>query len=157
MSTTIVTVRDHLQGLSTTLVYTQEHKAPVHTAFKALDPLLMHLQHRTEFRGCLRLSDLDAIRFRILIGMHLSMMADLTAAQRMDERNVTMRSLDWLLVGYLHFLEGVTASKIAALTLTRISEEHVLYDSTLHAEGMVTKAEPPKNPGLRVVVDNETL
>lgn len=155
MSTTVVTIRDHLQGLSTSLVYSQQHKGPVRDAYAALDPLLLQLQHREEFRGCLRLADLTPLHYRILIGLHLSMMADLTAAQRMDAANITMRSLDWILIGYLHCLEKVAFCKITALVLTRISEQHVLYDATTHAEGVVRNTEPPKGPGLRVIVNND--
>lgn len=156
MSTSVVVIRDHLQGLTTTLMYSPEQKEVIERFWKKPDPLLLSLQHQAVFCGRVRLCDLEPYHFRVLLALHLMLLNDVSADQRLDPTHTTMRSLDYILIGLIHCLESRTQGEVTSLTVNRVGEENVLYDVILSLEPMVMPGPGPKpKSGLRVVLDND--
>lgn len=152
MSPSVVILKDHLQGATTTLVIDEERKRPVQARWSLEDPLLTRLQGQPVFSGRTKLSELDPYHYRVLLALHLTALADLPAESREDPRNPTVRSYQWLLTGLILALEDRTQGSVSVLTVNRVSETAVMYDVSLSLEEFVFPH--PKANGLRIVVDN---
>jgi hypothetical protein len=154
MASSVIIIRDHVQGHATNLTYTADHKAAIEQVWKKPDGLLLSLQHQAAFCGRARYCDLDPYHFRVLLALHLMMLADVSEDQRLDPKNLTMRSLDWILIGLLFCLESRTQGEVSMLTINRVTDENVLYDVVMNLEPMAMP-KPKKVSGLRVILDNE--
>lgn len=155
MTTSVVFVKDHVATTTTTLMYTQEQKNGVLKFWQDTDPLLINLQHQPSFFGRVRLADLDPYHFRILLALNLGLLGDLSNEQKLDPKNLTMRALDWTLMGLLNCLESRSQSLVSAMTVNRVTVENILVDVSLSMEPIKMPKPKPRGPKLRVLVDNE--
>lgn len=151
MSTTVVIIKDHTQSVAMTLVYGQVHKETIEGRLHDEDPLLARLQANPAFKGILTMGQLEPQHYRMLLALHLSLVADLSTEKRRNATHPLMRSLDILLIGLVITLEKRIQGSISIMNVNRAADT-VLYD----INASLDEYEMPKpNPrGLRVVVDN---
>jgi hypothetical protein len=152
MSTTVVVIKDHTQSVAMTLVYGQEQKQTIEARLEQEDALLARLQSNQMFKGVLRLGQLEPQHYRALLGLHLSLVADLSPEKRRLSTHPLMRSLDILLIGLIICLERRLQGSVGMMTLNRAGDT-VLYEISASLDEFEIPRPKPSG-GLRVIVDN---
>lgn len=151
---TTVIIVDSFEGVvSQTLIYEAHEKAMFgDTVNNAEAPLLAQLQAHAVFKGRTRWSDLDHDHFRTLIALHLSLIVDLREHHRADRTHPFVRSLDHLMIAYIHHLERRMQGRVTSMVVTRVTPMECRYSVTTILGSDILP--PPRPHGLRVVVNN---
>lgn len=152
MGVTQVLIRDHVRSVSTTLLLWPDEKKAIADSWHDDDLVLKGLQKHVEFVGRTKWSDLDMSHFRVLIALHLLLLAELSEQEIGNDRNTVVRSFLRTLVAFVHMIETRAQASITLLGMQRHSLTNVVYDVTMSLNPM--EFPKPHSTGLSVVVDN---
>lgn len=151
MSTQVL-IRDHLAACTHEFLFMSADKLRMDALCDRDDRLLAQFQNRPQFAGRKRWCDLEQEQFRILIVLHVALLADLPLEKRSDPENPIARSLSVVLLGLCRLIEQTLAASITLITINRVSEDDLTFDLTLSLEPFALPR--PRQAGLRIVVDN---
>lgn len=152
MCNTQVIIRDHAYGTTRDFIFSPRDKGIVTARWEDEDPLLNKLQSQTLFAERKRWCDLDQDHFRVLLGLHMSLVADLPEQHQANTEHPVVRSLLTLLIAFIHLIETKVGGSISLVNVSRISETVLTYDIAASLDDM--EFPRPRNGGLKVVVDN---
>lgn len=152
MCDTQVIIRDHQCGAQHGFFFNKKDKALVSARWEDEDPLLVKLQGQTMFADRRRWCDLDQEQYRLLLALHLSLVADLPDQHQNNPDHPVVKSLMMLLVAFVHLIEQRVGGGIGLVTINRISDNVVTYDLNVCLDDM--EFPRPRGGGLKVVVDN---
>ncbi len=154
---TLVLINDHVANKRVKLFYTDEDFAITDGEWNNSDQLLADLQHHQFFAGKLLWSDLDPFHFRLMITKSLQACSKMTDAERMDDEDPSIRSLNFLVCGLIRCIEGKSDSHIEVMRIHRVGDIDVSFEyeaiQTLEPPSTI-KMPPRKKDGFSVVVDN---
>jgi hypothetical protein len=149
----LVQIDDHIQQVQISLTFTEEDRRFVADVWDRADPLLARLQGMAVFQGKLTLADLDLTRFRLLIAMHLTLLAGIPERHTTNRGHPIVKSLHLLLLGLLRALESRLGGQIPFLSLTRLSQTDVAYTFQARLDP-ITFPSFTTPPAFRIVIDN---
>lgn len=151
MSTQVL-IRDHIAACTHEFLFVRADKVRMAAQWNEEDRLLSQFQNRPQFAARRRWSDLGQEQFRILILLHIALLADLSEESRSNISNPIVRSLTNVLLGLCHSIEQALDASIALITINRVSEDVLTFDLMISLEPFSLPR--PRHAGLRIVVDN---
>ena len=152
MCNTQVIIRDHLCGATRTLFFGPREKGMVALRWEEEDPLLAKLQSQSLFTERKRWCDLDQEQYRVLLALHLSLVAELPEQHQNNLDHPVVKSLMTLMGAFLYLIETRIGGGIGLATVNRVSETVITYDLNICLDDMDFPR--PRGGGLKVVVDN---
>jgi len=153
MSTTTVLISDYTNNKHYHLVFTQDDFQTINDNWQKQDTLLVELSNAPTFKGKTKWCDLQPLNYQVLITRNLMKMDELTEDEQMDENHAVIKSLHFLITGFIKNLEINTDSCIEILRIDRIAEDNINF---IHQGSSCLQLDSPKKAanGLKIIVDN---
>ncbi len=154
---TLVIINDFVTDKRVTMLYLSDDFEPVITHWRSQDTLLRDLQYLSSFAGRTRWCDLEPVHFREMIAKNLQYIGKLPEAERLDEENPVVSSLNFLICTLIYCWEKRTDSQVDMVKINRVGDTDVSIEFSAEMKMDVSPLEKMKadtHSGISVIVDN---
>jgi hypothetical protein len=155
MATTVL-ISDFPSNKHYHLVFTDLEFHVIELNWYKQDKLLVELSHTTHlFKGRTKWCDLDALHYQILITKNISKLDELSDEEQMNENHEVIKSLHFLITGFIKTISTKTHSNVDLIRIDRISENSVNLTYTCSQCVQLDNKKNKKGKDVfKIVVDN---